>query len=1117
MIPEVAAQLKARPRERGTSVTHKLNDAPRPSSLRALVAWFFALSFRDYPDKLEHGADRDDDCNELADGELSPFARRLRQLTWWPPDIFALTSAVLARTGAYRMVVGPHRALGQNLWQRLDWQARADAHAEAWRSAISELLLQPLPAGRATGVSRQQIADEMLAETLDKRVRERCKRRHLERLILPSLESTFGENSGKPSPEIADNLIDVFLRDIIELKDDDGLLVDQHLLAVSVKAERRNRPGAGSSEQKAARFLEAIIGLHILADAAAGFIGVPHSSTQESSVFDALANVMLTLRGSLSTVSKFHGVVLPKMRTPQSGLTLRNLSHNLTFHDCEVEVMWRSFPWSNFDENTLNVLYVPYPFNFTPTRFEGDTAHHESVGYFTYNPGDWEEIGSVIVSLIEKVRSQGARPHMLVFTETAFNEDTYKRLLTALSNRYSGDTPQRMPVVVAGIAKEEHGLPYNELRLATYFAGKWYQLSQHKHHRWQLNDSQIRQYGLQGRLSTARPLFERSVIDQRRLTFFAPAPWLVLSPLICEDLSRIEPVSELIRGVGPTLVLALLLDGPQLAERWPGRYASVLADDPGTGVLTVTSYGMAKASRTSASLNSSGGGTDNKEAAGRDEVVVASWKDPTSSFRKLSASKDQALLLTLTAKMAEQFTLDRRGMVGKSAGFRLDGVVPFDMPAPTSAQGIDTRLDLGTWSDIREVTAVTYIASAALSILRPHVSRHPTPAEARRRTDTWYRTQIWEDDYERKQTWDSRCRRVHQLIDLMLGRPVWCSNEEWERKTREEVARLKASNDGAASRFDYFNQLKAARNVLLNYLFRAVPAEGVPTPDEESTEAGKLAPNRHLFAVLGFSQSTIDVEVRDDDAIWPTDALRFGSTVLRILFDIIAGVESSALNDKGQRTGRHGDGGEVYLRRLRIAGRANRGKKVLWDVEEVNEDEKNVRDVKGAPRPLYTPSTTRARDRGGNTQIRYLRQFKDLHRPGDSPPDFPPKENDPHREGFDPTRTEDHPNRYDFYRMVLELVDAILVDEEASLWKRCQQEFKGQVNEAEMRRLTLLVLMTLPGLIHEQLEFDYIRLKRINEIDLGSSIMHDLMKKAEKILTSAAKKTSTPWNPRKTK
>jgi hypothetical protein len=65
-----------------------------------------------------------------------------------------------------------------------------------------------------------------------------------------------------------------------------------------------------------------------------------------------------------------------------------------------------------------------------------------------------------------------------------------------------------------------------------------------------------------------------------------------IASLVCEDLAHIDDVVELLWAVGPTLVVALLLDGPQLASRWAARYASVLADNLGSPVLTLTSYGM---------------------------------------------------------------------------------------------------------------------------------------------------------------------------------------------------------------------------------------------------------------------------------------------------------------------------------------------------------------------------------------------------------------------------------------------------------------------------------------------------------------------------------------------
>ena len=41
-------------------------------------------------------------------------------------------------------------------------------------------------------------------------------------------------------------------------------------------------------------------------------------------------------------------------------------------------------------------------------------------------------------------------------------------------------------------------------------------------------------------------------------------------------------------AIGPNLVFTLLMNGPQLKTRWPARYAKILADDPGSSVLSIT-------------------------------------------------------------------------------------------------------------------------------------------------------------------------------------------------------------------------------------------------------------------------------------------------------------------------------------------------------------------------------------------------------------------------------------------------------------------------------------------------------------------------------------------------
>jgi len=120
---------------------------------------------------------------------------------------------------------------------------------------------------------------------------------------------------------------------------------------------------------------------------------------------------------------------------------------------------------------------------------------------------------------------------------------------------------------------------------------------QSKHHRWFLDRSQIYQYGIGGTLSPTRKWWEYTRVGERSLEFINLDPWLTLATLICEDLAQPEPVTEMIRSVGPNLVIALLQDGPQLTSRWPARYATVLADDPGSSVLTLTGLGMALLSR----------------------------------------------------------------------------------------------------------------------------------------------------------------------------------------------------------------------------------------------------------------------------------------------------------------------------------------------------------------------------------------------------------------------------------------------------------------------------------------------------------------------------------------
>jgi hypothetical protein len=132
----------------------------------------------------------------------------------------------------------------------------------------------------------------------------------------------------------------------------------------------------------------------------------------------------------------------------------------------------------------------------------------------------------------------------------------------------------------------------------------------------------------------------------RRTIQFVQVAELTLVALVCEDLAQNDDIAEIIRSVGPTVVMTGLLDGPQLTSRWAARYASVLADDPGSAVLTLTSYGMVQRSR-----------PHRRDAS----PVVALWKDPSRGVREIPLETGaQAVLLTVCMDRATRRSADGR-------------------------------------------------------------------------------------------------------------------------------------------------------------------------------------------------------------------------------------------------------------------------------------------------------------------------------------------------------------------------------------------------------------------------------------------------------------------------
>ena len=174
----------------------------------------------------------------------------------------------------------------------------------------------------------------------------------------------------------------------------------------------------------------------------------------------------------------------------------------------------------------------------------------------------------------------------------------------------------------------------------------------------------------------------------------------VLAAVVCEDLAQIDEVAEVIRSVGPRIVVTPLLDGPQLSSRWAARYASVLADDPGSAVLTLTSYGMARRSRPNRHDPSS---------------IVALWKDPVRGTREIPLEAGaHGVLLTASVDLTVRRSGDGRWPVENCMEFF--DVSIFQVRAASSSPTPHTPTGLPPLRPRLEPEELTILRSAAEAI-----------------------------------------------------------------------------------------------------------------------------------------------------------------------------------------------------------------------------------------------------------------------------------------------------------------------------------------------------------------------------------------------------------------
>jgi len=398
------------------------------------------------------------------------------------------------------------------------------------------------------------------------------------------------------------------------------------------------------------RICTALLTLHAISDQAA--VHEPSNVDRDEDgepAFNARSRDMLRRTGSMSRIHPGLLRVLPKYRTPPGGITSRSIARYGFVTGPAVDVRVNQFAEADAEPRSgeCNVLLLPWPLQVTAADFRPvDGSIHERdiepYGYFKFSPAEHVD-ASLADRVLTAARERAERIDLVVLPESSVSEADLDALEAVLARH-------GVSMVIAGVREEGHEsgeFPANWIHFGALADGRWTHYRQDKHHRWSLDPRQIAQYHLDEVLDPRVRWWEALQLRRRSLHLMECPSGLTLAALVCEDLAHMDDVAELLRNLGPALLMPLVLDGPQLASRWTARYASIFADDPGSAVLTLSSHGMVRRSWKEGQPPSS---------------VVALWRDPATGVHELElAAGAQALLVT-----ADRMTAIRRAADGRS-------------------------------------------------------------------------------------------------------------------------------------------------------------------------------------------------------------------------------------------------------------------------------------------------------------------------------------------------------------------------------------------------------------------------------------------------------------------
>lgn len=420
----------------------------------------------------------------------------------------------------------------------------------------------------------------------------------------------------------------------------------------AVLRDRAGSPLNDLTQARDWRLCEALLTLHAIADEACAGLGIaaPDASSAGGLLYRARGRELLARTGSLARIPAHLIRVLPKVRTPTAGSSVRALSRNACVLGPGVEARWHQAPARGLGTRPsgerVNYLLLPWPLrirasDFRPVRGPLQRLANDPFGFFEFAPSERLDL-ALADRMLATARDRAGAVDVVVLPESAV-EDTEIEDLETLLDRH-GVTG--LITGVRGRAAQPGQFPRNWVHIGVSTGSQWMHVRQSKHHRWSLDDAQIRQYHLSGPLHPHTRWWEAIEVPPRSVEFVEFGDGVTLASLVCEDLAQTDDVANVIRSVGPMIVVTPLLDGPQLNSRWAARYASVLADDPGSAVLTLTSFGMAQRSAPPGQNPS---------------PVVALWKSPGQQTREIALEPGaQGILLSASITRATRRSFDGR-------------------------------------------------------------------------------------------------------------------------------------------------------------------------------------------------------------------------------------------------------------------------------------------------------------------------------------------------------------------------------------------------------------------------------------------------------------------------